>query len=346
MIYRYDSVRLRPWMLRALAARGVRPHVAEQVVSSVIETSLRGVDSHGISLFPHYCAVAESGRIKLDATPRFTRTAPSLGMLDADFTYGHHAGAVAMDHVLELARETGFALVNVQNSSHFGAASYFALSAARAGLIGFSFTTSDRLVKVHNAVEAFFGTNPICFTAPLDGEEPLCLDMATSEISWNKVKNARRGDLALEPGKAFDAEGKTVTDPHAAVSLAPSGSYKGFGLGLMVEVLCSLLGDGPISPDVQGMFTDLAERRRISHCFAARDFRRCANGDTFQARLTDMGRRIRALTPLGEESVMVPGDPEKRHYAERVVQGIPMIEAIHADFVRVGADIETVLQSA
>lgn len=345
-MYNYDAVRLRPWMLQELAARGVAAEVAEHVVSSVIETSLRGVDSHGINLFPHYCAVAESGRINLSARPQFSQRGPSAGVLDADWTYGHYAGAVAVEHAIKLAQDTGVAVVNVQNSSHFGAASYFALRAARAGYIGFSFTNADALVKAHSAVEAFFGTNPICFTAPLDGEEPLCLDMATSQISWNRVKNSRRQKRPLEPGWAFDKAGQPVTDPDAAASLAPTGSYKGFGLGLMVEVMCSVLAGGPIAKDVRPMFEDIAQRRRISHCFAVLDVARFNEPSRFRAQLTDMVKRIRSLQPLGDDEVMVPGDPEKKAFARRADAGIPVMESIHADFVRVSPTIDTVVKSA
>lgn len=342
--YNYDPLLLRLWMMKELKVRGVTEEVAQHVVASVIETSLRGVDSHGINLFPHYCAVADSGRINLTPKLQFSRRSKSLGVLDADWTYGHHAGAVAMQHAQQVAMETGLALVNVQNSSHFGAAAYSALRAAREGFIAFAFTNADALVKAHNAVGSFFGTNPICFAAPLSDEDPLCLDMATSQVSWNKVKNYRLEKRLLESGWAYDNNGFDVTDPNLAKTLAPAGSYKGFGLGLMVEVLCSLLAFGPIARDIQPMFKDISQRRQISHCFIALDIAQISELDAFKRHLTDMVHRVRNMQSIGNEQVMVPGDPEKTMFAQRSCSGIPVNGIVHSDFIRINPTIETILK--
>lgn len=343
-MFSYDPHRLQLWMIKELLTRGAIEEVAQHVVDSVIETSLRGVDSHGVNLFPHYCAVAESGRINLSPKLQFSRRAQSLGVLDADWSYGHHAGAVAMQHAQQMARETGFALVNVKSSSHFGAAAYFALRGARDGFIVFAFTNADALVKAHNAVEPFFGTNPICFTAPLDGEDPLCLDMATSQVSWNRVKNYCTENNPLEPGWAFDNDGFDVTDPNLAASLAPIGSYKGFGLGLMVEVLCSVLVGGQIAKDIMPMFKDISQRRQISHCFVALDIAQINGLGAFKNQLSEMVCRIRNMPSNGGEAVMVPGDPEKKKFTQRSRTGIPVSEVVHAEFMRINPTIEAVLK--
>lgn len=330
-------------MLSQLVTRGVADDVASHVVMSVIETSLRGVDSHGINLFPHYHAAAGSGRINLAPKPIRSRKSPSLAILDADGTFGHHAGALAMSYAQELASETGFALVNVKHSSHFGAASYFALRAARDDYMAFAFTNADSLVKAHNAKHSFFGTNPICFTAPLEGEDPLCLDMATSAVAWNRIKNYRLENRALEPGWAFDTDGNMVTDPHTAASLAPTGSYKGFGLGLMVEVICSILTGGPIGKDIAPMYETITQRRDISHAFIALDIARINDLVRFKSQLGEMVHRIRMMERLGSEEVMVPGDPEKRSFAKRSVAGIPVNSVVHEAFRSVHPTIDTVV---
>jgi len=330
-------------MLGQLEARGVSEVAAAHMVASLIETSLRGIDSHGINLFSHYCAAAQSGRINLDPKLKITATSQSLAILDADWTYGHHAGAFAMDYAQKVAAETGIGLVNVVNSSHFGSAAYFALRAARSDFLAFAFTNADSLVKAHNAAESFFGTNPICFAAPMNNEDPLCLDMATSAVSWNKIKNYRRESRPLDPGWAFDKDGLPVTDPHAAVSLAPSGSYKGFGLGLMVEVLCSMLTGAPIGRDLAPMYENIAQRRNISHSFIALDISRIRGVGHFKSQLTEMAVRIRMMRKLGVENVMVPGDPEKKAFYHRVSSGIPVSEAVHENLRVLHPTIDSVI---
>jgi len=123
--------------------------------------------------------------------------------------------------------------------------------AAERGFIGFAFTNADSLVKAYNARTAVFGTNPICFAAPLRDEGPLCLDMATSVVSWNKVRVRHVSGLQLQPDWAYDADGAATIDPALARSLSPTGGYKGYGLGMMVEILCGLIAGGPIETRTQ-----------------------------------------------------------------------------------------------
>ena len=341
---RFDAEALRGLMTKTLAERGVAPTSVEHVVSSLVQTSLRGVDSHGIQLFPHYCNVAKTGRI--NPTPNMTveQTAPGTAIVDADHAFGHHAGAFAMDHAIACAKQVGIAVVAVRNSSHFGAAAYFALRAPDAGCLGLAFTNADALIKAENAKESFTGTNPICFTAPIDGEGPFCYDGATSLVSWNKVVNARRTGGTLGEDWACDENGLPVTDPHAARSLQPAGAHKGYGLSIVVDILCAMLSGGAISKDLLPMYKHLEVRRAISHCFMAIDVTKFSPLAAFASRMRDMAARARALTPLDAgHDVMIPGDPEKRTFVERSAKGIPIDDAKLAEFMALTPTFESAL---
>ncbi len=343
-MFRIDANELRPLLVARLRALDVDPVAIDHVVDSLLQTSLRGVDSHGIQLFPHYVRAVAAGRVIARPAPVLERTAASTARLDANHAFGHHAGALAIDAAVGLARETGLGAVSVRDSTHFGAAAYFALRAADAGMIGFSFTNADALVKAFNAREPVFGTNPVCFAAPLRDEGPLCLDMATSLVSWNKVRNSRVSGAALGADWAFDRAGRPTTDADAAASLNPAGGYKGYGLGMMVEVLCGLLADGPAAKELLPMFTSPIEvRRHLSHFFLALDIERFVPGDRFRARLQGLVDGIRAMEPM-QSSVMVPGDPEKRAARERARDGIPAAQALLDAFAEVGVPLDGALR--
>jgi ureidoglycolate dehydrogenase (NAD+) len=344
-MFRIDADRLRPLLHARLRALDVDPAGAGHLVDSLLQTSLRGVDSHGIQLFPHYVRAVAAGRVCARPQPELARTAASTARLNADHAFGHHAGAVAIDAAVEIAREAGLGAVSVRDSTHFGAAAYFALRAADAGMIGFSFTNADALVKAFNAREPVFGTNPLCFAAPLRDEGPLCLDMATSLVSWNKVRNSRESGTALGGDWAFDRAGQPTTDAAAAVSLNPAGGYKGYGLGMMVEVLCGLLADGPVARELLGMYTAPIEaRRHLGHFFLALDIERFVPADRFRSRLQGLVDAIRALEPV-QASVMVPGDPEKRAAVERTRDGIPAPQALLDAFAEAGVPLGGALRS-
>jgi len=343
-----DSKKLGTLMRKELEARGASSESAQHVVASVIQSSLRGVDSHGINLFPHYCHAVEVGRVK--GFPEFTweQTAAATSRMDADHAFGHYSGAAAMDRAIAMASDSGVGTVSVSNSTHFGAAAYFGLRAAENDYVGFSFTNADALVKAHGAKEAFFGTNPICFTAPMMSEDPFCLDMATSMVSWNKVMNYRMSGTQMPSGWAFDADGVDVVDPDLAVSLSPAGSYKGFGLGMMVDILCSLLAGGKISKDLRPMYQPPLDnsKREISHFFMAVDICRFTDLSMFKQQLQEMVARIRLLTPNDtEQPVMVAGDPEKSSKEHRLINGIPIGDQRFLEFLDISEKFETVLMS-
>jgi ureidoglycolate dehydrogenase (NAD+) len=321
---RLDASLLKPIFSTHLGAVGVDRESVQHVVDSLLQTSLRGVDSHGIQLFPHYVRAARAGRINIAPRIEITASGASTAVLDADHAFGHRAAAEAIDHAVELAATTGVGVVSVRRSSHFGAAAYFALRAADRGFISFAFTNADSLVKAFNARKAVFGTNPVCFAAPLQDEGPLCLDMATSIVSWNKVRVRHASGLQLEPGWAYDEDGMPTTDPAVARSLSPAGGYKGYGLGMMVEILCGLIAGGPIGTEILTMYgAPIGARRSISHFLMAIDVGRFVDRVTFCSRLQGLIGQIRSM-PATADSVMVPGDPEKRMFVERTATGIPV----------------------
>ena len=77
-------------------SEGIGKAIVHEVAECLIQTSLRGVDSHGIRLLPHYIRVAKSGRINKEPNCSFTKTSPTTGIYDADHTYGHAAASFAL----------------------------------------------------------------------------------------------------------------------------------------------------------------------------------------------------------------------------------------------------------
>ena len=329
-------------MQEVFKRKNVCTDAINHVTSSMVQTSLRGVDSHGIHLFPHYCRAIDGGRVSKDPSYSFTKSAASAGFIDASDGFGHHIGSVAIEKACEMAGETGIAAVSVRNSSHFGAAAYFALQAAEKGMMGMAFTNADALVKAKGSTQAFFGTNPICLTTPLQNEEPFCLDMATSMVSWNKIKNYRREGSEIPDSWAYNGNGESVTNPNEARSLEPAGDYKGFGLGMMVDIFCGILANGFISKDLMAMYdTPIDTPRKVSHFFMVIDPSKFLGSEQFAANMQSMVDRIRKMpTQEGVDEVMVPGDPEKKIKVVRLLEGIPILKEIFDDFLAISPEFQ------
>lgn len=341
----FDPSRLRSCMERQLLERGVVSQAVLHVCGALLQTSLRGVDSHGINLFPHYCRAVSAGRIRTDPAMTVVRDAPAAALLDADHGFGHHAGAQAMGMAASKAALAGAGAVSVRNSTHFGAAAYYGLMAAEQGFIGMAFTNADSLVRAHGSTRAYFGTNPVCITAPLASEGPLCLDMSTSVVSFNRIRNHRARKEPADPAWGCDANGLPSADPDQIAMLNPAGSYKGFGLGMMVEMLCGVLAAGPYAHQILPMYRELSARRSISHLFIALDPEKFLPTAQFRSTLQEMVDRVRALPPLaGTNSVMVPGDPEKKALRLRSREGIPIDEQPLREFLALSEEFEGALR--
>jgi ureidoglycolate dehydrogenase (NAD+) len=317
-----------------LTINQVRYDVAARVADGLVLASHRGVDSHGVRLLPHYIRGLKAGRINPNPEFRFDHRAAATGQLDGDHTFGHAAGAEGMKHAMELARNSGMGAVAVSNSSHFGAAAYFSLMAAKDGLIGLSFTHADSLMQSHGSRRAFFGTNPICFAAPCMDDNPFCLDMATTTATWNKVLREGADGHELPEEWGADADGIPTTDPKLITMLNPMGGYKGFGLGMMVDVLCSLLTGMPYGRDITRMYDDpIEERRNLGHFFMAFNIAGFTDPEEFKQRMQLMMDEVRAEPPQIDASpVQVAGDPENAAYRERSKNGIPLSSAEWSEF--------------
>ncbi|HFQ79961.1 MAG TPA: Ldh family oxidoreductase [Desulfobacterales bacterium] len=311
----------------ALLKENVEPQAAEYVAEGLTSTSLRGVDSHGIRLIHHYLAGVKSGRINPRPVYRVEKKLPTTALLDADNTFGHAAGQEAVKIAMEMAAEYGSGQVAIKNSTHFGAAAYFALEIASHDMIGTSYTHSDSLIIPTNGKRSYLGNNPVCFAAPVKGEGPFCLDMATSIITFNAVRRLREMGEAAPENVGTDKDGIPTTDPNEITMLLPVGSYKGYGLSLMVEILCSMLTGMNYGSHISKMFENIDQKRHLGHFISATNISGFQEIDTFKERLAGLLNELRSEPPLNaEQGVMVAGDPEKKKYLSRGQDGIPLTD--------------------
>ena len=312
-----------------LLDRGCDHYSAAAVADGLVETSLRGVDSHGIRLLPHYIRALEGGRINGRPVFKIDTLFPTLLFLDADGGFGHAAGFKAIDSGIQVAAEYGSAVISVKNSSHPGAMASFALRASRNGFCAFAFTNADALIQSFNSTERYFGTNPICFAAPRSGEtDDYCIDMAPTYIPWNKLLECKEKQHRL-PGKfAVDINGDPTDDPENSVGLMPIGGYKGFALASMVEVLCGVYSGMPYGSNIKGMYkAGLDEQRHLSQMYIIFKTTGIANSENeeFEDRLSKMCDEVRGQKSIdGSKNVMVPNDPQIASEQHRLLEGIEL----------------------
>lgn len=333
---RLDAAQVTALIEGVLTHAGSVPAQAADVARALTGASLRGVDSHGLRLLPHYARALAGGRINSDPRAVIRQTAPATATCDADNGFGHWAGYLAVTRACALARQTGVAAISVTNSSHFGAAGAYVLQAAEAGLVAFAFSNSDSFVLPHDGTQPFHGTNPIAFAAPVAGARPYLLDMATSILPWNRIRDYETKGLTVPPDVAVDAQGQVATDPRAVAALLPFGGsaygYKGAGLAGMIEVMSAVMtGMAHCSRLLHMAGSDMSTPRRLGQFYIV------LNPDVFVPRadftrgMADYLADLRAAPARDGRRVMAPGDREWAVEAERSRRGIPVNPGLLAE---------------
>lgn len=94
-------------------------------------------------------------------------------------------------------------------------------------------------------------------------------------------------------------------------------SHKGYGLGVMVDILTGVLSGTGASAAIQG--------RTVSHFFGALRIDSFRSVDDFKDMMDSMCDDLRASPTLpGYDRVLVPGDKEFEAKADRLRNGIPL----------------------
>lgn len=323
---RINHNNLKKFVSKILKKAGLDKHSRESVCMGLCEASIRGVDSHGVRLLNHYVASALKGRKNPKPNYKFHKSFPALGILNADNAFGHAAGIKAIDICMKIANKFGVGIVAVKNSSHPGALATMTLRAARKNYIAFAFTHADSLMLSHNGKKAYFGTNPICFAAPRKEKEPFCIDMATSMISWNKLLILRNQNKILDNNLAADASGKITKISSKARTLLGAGSYKGYALASMVEILCGVFTGMNFGPRIPAMYEySMHKPRKLGQFYMVFKPNAVLSLNSFLKRMQNLTFQVRKQESRTKKNkVMMPNDPEIIEKKIRLKKGVPL----------------------
>jgi LDH2 family malate/lactate/ureidoglycolate dehydrogenase len=302
-----------------------------------------GSDSHGIVHLPLYTRGLLDRTIKANPAISTTRTLPCSVVMDADHALGLVASRRAIDIAIDIAKSHGLGAVAVRNSSHFGAAGYYANHAAQQGLIGLAFTNASPAIAPTGGTEGLFGTNPIGAAFPIPDADPVVADMATAMVARSRIRHVlAAGQKSIPEGWALDPSGKPTTDPAEAVkgSVLPIGGPKGYALSLVVEVLCSALADG--EPGFQVTYENVVKRpSNICHFFLALDPQGFAGSARYGARMSHIAAMVGKAKPMaGADAPRLPG--ARGHAVKRKVaaKGLLMFDNLRAALKNVAGMIE------
>jgi LDH2 family malate/lactate/ureidoglycolate dehydrogenase len=322
-----DYERFRGVVVDLFEDAGLLPTDAAIAAEAALYPQLCGSDSHGVVTMPLYLSGLLDQTIKPRPQVRTIRERDCTVVIDADHGLGLVESRKAMDLVLDLAAARGLGAAAVRNSSHFGAAGYYGDLAARRGMIGLALSNASPAIAPTGGVTPLLGTNPIGAGFPVGGSEPMVLDMATAVVARSRIRQmVSAGETTIPTGWALDGSGQPTTDPRAALqgSVLPIGEAKGYGLALVVELLCSALSDG--EPGFGVTYENVVRRPSgISHFFLAIDPAGFAGREAFQRRAEHIAKTIESSKGReGGPPPRLPGRNSRTARIDRLAGGIPI----------------------
>ncbi|MFC2031520.1 Ldh family oxidoreductase [Chloroflexota bacterium] len=336
---------------------GVASDGARITADVLVAANLRGIDSHGVARLARYVNGLRDGVMVARPEESIVVETPTTVTLDAGSGLGQPVSHRAMTSAIDKAREYGCGFATVRNSNHYGIAGYYAMMALEHDMIGISTTNAAVLVVPTFGRDALYGTNPIALAVPAQQERPLVVDMATSTVPRGKLEVYHRQEEPLPVGWATDEEGVPTSDAarvldnfsqRAGGGLLPLGGageefsgYKGYGMGLMVEVLSAVLpGAAFLSSVYPKDESGKPLPANLGHFFGAwrLDAFRPAAG--FK---TDMDQLIRELKggnlAAGASRIYVHGEKEFEEAGRRSERGIPLEAKVEHSLRRIAADL-------
>ena len=315
-------------LVAMLTAAGTTPKNAQICAEHLVTANLKGHDSHGVGMVPSYLNGIRAGKVHPNNHPRIAKDSGAVLLIDGQFGLGQVVARETMKIALDRVRSTGVVCVGLRNATHIGRVGSYGEQCADAGFVSTHYVNvvgHGPLVVPHGGRTARMVTNPYCCVVPRSDGNHIALDMATSNVAAGKVRVAHMKGTPMAPGNLVDANGNPTNDPAVLYTeprgaLMPFGTYKGYGL----MVMCELLGGG-----LAGNWTMRPEQNRdygttINNMLSIIiDPDAFGSRDAFEAEVTGMISYLRTTPPAdGFTEVLVPGDPERRTLAARLADGI------------------------
>ncbi len=255
----------------AFVALGVDQTASLSVARALVEAEADGQVGHGFSRLSDYMAQVKSGKINNAANITTKAVYPAALLTDADCGFAYAAIDQAIEQGITAAHTYGIAAMAIGNSHHCGSLSIHVEKIAKAGLIGFMVTNAPSAIAPWGGTKPLFGTNPIAFAVPRQGQNPLVIDMSLSVVARGKIMHAAKTGQPIPEGWALDLDGNATTNPQDALkgTMVPVGGPKGTALALMVEILSASMTGANFSFEASSFFTPEGPSPRIGHYIIA-----------------------------------------------------------------------------
>lgn len=330
-------------LISAIFARaGSEQDEADVIAQHLVKANLVGHDSHGVIRTPIYIEWLRDGKVFVNRKLKVIFETPSILVVDGQMGYGQSVVKQAVDLGLDKCQEQGLSVVALRNSGHIGRVGHWAELATDAECVSLHFVNTTglgMLMVPAGGIDRRLSINPVTIGVPVAGKPAVIFDIAAAAAAEGKLKVARNRGVSVPDGWILDADGQPTNDPNEFYgpprgAILPFGGHKGYGLGLMAELLAGALTGSGCSQEgktglEQGMLSIYIDPTKIG----------TEGGfDDEVSRYVDFVRSSRADSPDGK--VLVPGDLEAQNQAERLATGIELDDATWNQITTTAQDLE------
>lgn len=330
MTPRYPVEELRSFARAVLASYEVPDEHAAITAERMLGADLRGMNGHGIFRLPAYAKRLEQGGYNLRPDIRILRQTPVSALIDGDNGLGQVVVTKAATTALDKAERSGMAWVGVRGSNHAGAGGVYAAMALERDLIGLYMAIGNaNHMPPWGGVDLLLSTNPIAVAIPAGEEPPVVLDMATTTVSYGRVKVAAERGETMPEGWMVDRHGQPLTDPQRSDEgfLVPIGGYKGYGLNLVAGLLAGVLNGAAFGSAVIDFNADFRSPTNTGQMIVALRPDLFRPLDEFRREVDERLRELRTSTPMeGQPPIRVPGDRAPELERDMRARGVPLAE--------------------
>lgn len=337
---------LKPIELEAFAARlleagGTSAEEARVVAASLVDANLKGYESHGVMRVPYYVQAIKEGEVVPGAELAILEEGASRVVADGNWGLGQVQAMRLIAMLAAKANSSGLGLGTMMHSGHIGRLGEYCEKTAADGLVSMLMVNSHGgavRVAPPGGKAPRLSTNPLAIGVP-NGNQPLVLDFSTSATAEGKVRVKKIAGQTCPDGWLIDNQGRATCDPNVLYgsppgSILPMGgaqAYKGFGLGLMIEILTGALSGGNCAKTVP--------YPKKGNCvfILLIDPARFGGADHFQSEVQQLTDYVKSCPRIeGCEEIILPGDPERRLAEQRRASGIFLDEENWSALLKLG----------
>jgi L-2-hydroxycarboxylate dehydrogenase (NAD+) len=329
---------------------GCSEHDSDVIAEVFLAAELRDIPSHGMIRIKDYYELWEAGRINVNPNVKVVHESPSTAVVDGDNAVGMVSARKSMEIAIGKAEKAGTGWVATRNSNHFGIAGYYAMMALNHDMIGICLTNANSLVSPTFSISRMMGTNPIAVAIPAGSQPPFIADFATTPIARGKLAIAEKKGEKVPLGFIQDKEGNSSDDPAilkrggSMLTLGGDrvhGSHKGYCLSAIVDIFSAVFSGANFGPFVPPSvaYLPLLEKKvgeGTGHFFGAMRIDAFQPASHFKAKMDEWITTFRTAKPVeGQETVLIPGDPEREAEKRIRKEGIKLVPAIKYDLIAI-----------